>query len=43
MKLISRIMSISFLLFITLDVDSQESESKISSSVLIEEVVVTAR
>ena len=43
MKLISRIMSISFLLFITLDVGSQESESKISSSVLIEEVVVTAR
>ena len=43
MKLITKIMSISFLLFIAFDINSQEDESKISSSVLIEEVVVTAR
>ena len=43
MKLITKIISISFLLFIAFDINSQEDESKISSSVLIEEVVVTAR
>ena len=42
MKLITKIMSTSFLLFIAFDINSQEDESKISSSVLIEEVVVTA-